>query len=306
MSVIYDDFNSQGFGDTSFDNVGNDFSGFTSTFNNNNNFTDSQQTNDYNFGDFGGDNSYQVDNQYIPSSYDNMSLNNIFGAFSPQSNLNTTENQSFFGQGDSGWGGVGIKNFMSSLLNNKGLASLIGGLFEGQQNKKQAKSLQQIVQEQQRYNQANLQQAQQRQDVQQQVVSPFDVSSSAAGGNTMRNAMQQQLMSAIQDPYSSPIVKNQVEALTQAQRRKDAAAGRRSNDATSNPQLLAAQSDIAQKYINSLMNPAGANIAPNYPGLGNTQNGTEAQLRALIDAARYNTHGSLSPLLNSLGFNQTY
>jgi len=31
MSVIYDDFNSQGFGDTSFDNVGNDFSGFTST-----------------------------------------------------------------------------------------------------------------------------------------------------------------------------------------------------------------------------------------------------------------------------------
>jgi len=306
MSVIYDDFNSQGFGDTSFDNVGNDFSGFTSTFNNNNNFTDSQQTNDYNFGDFGGDNSYQVDNQYIPSSYDNMSLNNIFGAFSPQRNLNTTENQSFFGQGDSGWGGVGIKNFMSSLLNNKGLASLIGGLFEGQQNKKQAKSLQQIVQEQQRYNQANLQQAQQRQDAQQQVVSPFDVSSSAAGGNTMRNAMQQQLMSAIQDPYSSPIVKNQVEALTQAQRRKDAAAGRRSNDATSNPQLLAAQSDIAQKYINSLMNPAGANIAPNYPGLGNTQNGTEAQLRALIDAARYNTHGSLSPLLNSLGFNQTY
>ena len=200
MSVIYDDFNSQGFGDTSFDNVGNDFSGFTSTFNNNNNFTDSQQTNDYNFGDFGGDNSYQVDNQYIPSSYDNMSLNNIFGAFSPQRNLNTTENQSFFGQGDSGWGGVGIKNFMSSLLNNKGLASLIGGLFEGQQNKKQAKSLQQIVQEQQRYNQANLQQAQQRQDAQQQVVSPFDVSSSAAGGGTMRNAMQQQLMNAIQDP----------------------------------------------------------------------------------------------------------
>lgn len=305
MSFISNEYNNQDFGNTNFDNVGNDFSGFTSTFNDNN-FTSPQQTNDYNFGDFGGDNNnnYQMDNQYIPSSYDNMSLNNIFGSFSPQRNY-STQNQPYMDQGDSGWG-PGIKTFMSSLLNNKGLASLIGGLFEGQQNKKQAKSLQQIVQEQQRYNQANSQQAQQRQDVQQQVVSPFDISSSAAGGGTMRNAMQQQLMSAIQDPYSSPIVKNQVEALTQAQRRKDAVAGRRSNDATSNPQLLAVQSDIAQKYINSLMNPAGANIAPNYPGLGNTQNGTEAQLRALIDAAKYNTQGSLSPLLNSLGFNQTY
>lgn len=129
----------------------------------------------------------------------------------------------------------GVQNTLSGLFNNKGFVTGLGALAEGYQNKKKAAALQQMV-------------SQNRQPL-----DPF---------GSQRPFYQQQLQQAVQDPYSAPIVRDQVDALAQAQRIADAKAGRRSNNATSSPALLAAQAQVAQKYINSLYEPSGANIGP--------------------------------------------
>lgn len=167
----------------------------------------------------------------------------------------------------------GLSNTLSTLFNSKGLQAGLGALLEGQQNKKQARNLQDIV------NQYRSQ------------ASPFDTAG-GADPTSMRGQMQAQLTNAMTNPYSVPVVKQQADQIARAQAIKDAAAGRRSNQATSNPAVLAAQAQIAQNYINSLYNPAGANMSAGSAGL-----------QQLADASRYNTNGAISPLMSALGYN---
>ena len=129
----------------------------------------------------------------------------------------------------------GISQALSDLFNNKKTMTGIGVLFEGFQNMQKANAMQGLASKMQG------------------AMDPF---------GKQRAGYQTQLAAAIQNPYSSPIVRAQVEQLQRAQAAKDAAAGRRSNSATSSPAMLAAQAQIAQNYINSLMQPAGANISP--------------------------------------------
>jgi hypothetical protein len=171
---------------------------------------------------------------------------------------------------EGGWGG-GISSALSQLFNGlgtregKGALTGLGALLEGMQNKKKASSVQNIVNQQQ-----------QRTD-------PF---------GSQRPFYQQQLQQTVQDPYSQPMVASQVAQLQRAQAIKDAAAGRRSNGATSSPALLAAQAQIAQKYMDSLMTPAGANISPNASGLSELLQGNNAGI-----------NGYVSPIMSAVGYN---
>lgn len=173
----------------------------------------------------------------------------------------------------------GLFNQRQGGVTGKQIGALGAALLEGRQNKQMASQVPQVVQQQQ-----------QRQ-------SPFDVASTGAsqmGANSMRDAMQQKLAAAMQDPYGQKIVKDQVDAIAKAQAIKDAAAGRRSNMATSSPAMLAEQAKVAQNYINSLQNPAGANINPTSQGL------TE-----LLQALKYGTNGYTSPIMSALGYGQS-
>lgn len=158
-----------------------------------------------------------------------------------------------------------IQNTLANLFNSKGFVTGLGVLGEGYQNKKKATALQQMVNQ-------NRQQ-----------LDPF---------GSQRPFYQQQLQQAVQDPYSAPIVRNQVDALAQEQRIADAKAGRRSNNATSSPALLAAQAQVAQKYMNSLQTPAGANIGPQ---------GLSSLLSAQQQGINYDVNGYLSPALSAMG-----
>jgi len=194
------------------------------------------------------------------------------------------------GQGGMNWekGLSSVSNVLGNLFNQKQgqsglqgkqLASAIGAYLEGRQNKQMGQGIQQQVQQQQ------------------QRSSPYDVASTGAsqmGANSMRDAMQQKLAAAMTDPYGQPIVRGQTDALAKAQAIRDAAAGRRSNNATSSPALVAEQAKIAQNYINSLQSPAGAGINPSSQGLDQ-----------LIQALKYNTQGYASPAMSALGYNQS-
>ena len=87
------------------------------------------------------------------------------------------------------------------------------------------------------------------------------------------------------------MVRSQVENIQRMQDIKDAAAGRRSNQLSSAPGVLAQQAAVAQNYMNSLMTPAGANIAP--------KGETIASL--LQGGAKYDSNGYISPLANVFG-----
>lgn len=174
----------------------------------------------------------------------------------------------------------GITNTLASLFNSqggKGLATVLGALVEGNQNKKASTQNQRIVQQMR------------------QQSSPFDQASTGAsqmGASSMRDAMQQKLASAMQDPYGQPMVKAQVDQIARAQAIKDAAAGRRSNMATSAPAMLAEQAKVAQNYINSLYQPAGAGMSAGMGGL-----------EQLIAANNQGINGYASPLMSALGYN---
>jgi len=161
----------------------------------------------------------------------------------------------------------GVQNTLSGLFNNKGFVTGLGALAEGYQNKKKAAALQQMVNQNR------------------QPLDPF---------GSQRPFYQQQLQQAVQDPYSAPIVKAQVEQLKRAQDIKNAAAGRRSNSATTDPALLAAQAQVAQNYMNSLQTPAGANISPQ---------GLSSLLSAQQQGINNDVNGYLSPALSALGRN---
>ena len=280
----------------------NDFTGTGMSDFNPGTFTkNSQGLDNYNFGqatmptfDMNGGNASSLGNMFSQQfGFDQ----NLGGA--------ATDVPSNYESGTEGWGLGGIGDYLGKMLKNpQMMTGILGALFEGRQNKNQASQNKSIVEQQQALQQLQRQQAIQRQDQQQQVVSPYDRASAAAGGDSMRNAIQQQLMNSIQNPYEVPIVKQQVDAMTQAQRRKDAVAGRRSNNATSDPQLLAEQAKIAQNYMNSMQGPAGATINPSYPGLNNNTD-VYGALQALLQGSSYNTNGVISPLMSALGFGQT-
>lgn len=159
----------------------------------------------------------------------------------------------------------GIQNTLSSLFNNKGFVTGLGALAEGYQNKKKAAALQQMV-------------SQNRQPL-----DPF---------GSQRPFYQQQLQQAVQNPYSAPIVSAQVEQLKRAQDIKNAAAGRRSNSATTDPALMAAMAGVAQNYMNSLQTPAGANISPQ---------GLSSLMSAQQQGINNDVNGYLSPALSAMG-----
>jgi hypothetical protein len=178
---------------------------------------------------------YMYDN---PTNIDGQSYGQSFAPGSVMDNL-TQQNTPSWGMSTPG-GEIpnnqgGISQVLSDLFNNKKTMTGIGVLFEGFQNMQKANAMQGLA--------SRMQGA----------MDPF---------GKQRPGYQAQLAASIQNPYSSPIVRAQVEQLQRAQAAKDAAAGRRSNSATSSPAMLAAQAQIAQNYINSLMQPAGANISP--------------------------------------------
>ena len=147
---------------------------------------------------------------------------------------------------------------------SSGLGSIISALLTGKQNTKNAQQSKNII---------NQQQA---------AADPFA---------SQRPFYQQQLQQAITNPYSVPIVADQVNALKRAQDIKNAAAGRRSNSATTDPELLKAMAEVAQKYQSSLQQPAGAMIKPNMEGY-----------KELLAANKLGNQGYSSPLMSALGF----
>jgi len=147
-----------------------------------------------------------------------------------------------------------------------GLGSIVSALLTGRQNMQNAQQSRNII---------NQQQAS---------TDPFA---------SQRPFYQQQLQQSMTNPYSSPIVADQVNALKHAQDIKNAAAGRRSNSATTDPELLKAMAQIAQTHQNSLYQPAGANFKPDMQGY-----------KELLAANQQQTNGYISPLLSALGFTQ--
>lgn len=176
------------------------------------------------------------------------------------------------------------QNVLANIFNNnKGVVTGLGALAEGYQNKKKAATLQQLV--------SRMQPA----------MDPF---------GAQRPQYQAELSRAVQNPYSSPIVQQQVNALQQAQQIRDAAAGRRSNSATSSPALMAAQAQVAQNYINSLYTPSGADIGPKELSslLSAQQQGINAGINGYISPAiaaqqRQNQEDLLMKLFGNLNGN---
>lgn len=206
-------------------------------------------------------------NASIPQGTFNMPQDTQFG-FGGQG-VGVLPDEQLGQTGVANWDTSGVSNVLSQLFNGqggKGALTGLGALIEGMQNKKKASSIQNIVNQQQ-----------QRTD-------PF---------GAQRPFYQQQLQSTVQNPYSQPMVRDQVAQIQRAQAMKDAAAGRRSNSATSSPAMLAAQAQVAQNYMNSLMQPAGAGISPNASGL-----------EALLQGNNANINGYASPILSALGYNQ--
>lgn len=157
---------------------------------------------------------------------------------------------------------AGTQDFLSRLFSNPAVLSKgIGALFEGSQNKKMGRSMNQIAQN--------------------PALDPF---------GSQRPFYQQQLQQAVTNPYDSPMVRSQVDNMQRMQDIKDAAAGRRSNSLSSAPGVLAAQAGIAQKYMDSLQRPAGAFNGPS--------GDTIAKL--LQGGAKYSTDGYTSPIFNAV------
>ena len=157
----------------------------------------------------------------------------------------------------------GTQDFLGKLFSNpQALLKGLAAIFEGSQNKKMSKQLNSLGQN--------------------AAFDPF---------GSQRPHYQGLLKDAVANPFSSPIVAQQVAALQAAQSRKDAAAGRRSNVVGSAPQVMGASAKIAQDYINSLQRPAGAYIDPN----------SNALATLFQNAAKYGTSGYISPMMSALG-----
>jgi hypothetical protein len=163
----------------------------------------------------------------------------------------------------------GVDQMIKSLLNNPdkwmgGLSKLFAASEEKDSNKDLAKQLASIAQK--------------------PVFDPF---------GSQRPFYQQQLQQSVTNPYASPMVASQVQGIADAQARKDAAAGRRSNAVGSAPQVLAAQAGVAQNYMNSLMGPAGAGINPAASALAQLYTGS-AQAGAQGNSPYFSALGSIT------------
>jgi len=261
---------------------GDESVGYQQPYSNN---TSMQDSGDFNFGQ----------NKYDFNNPDYSNLDGISSLFQMNQGLNGQTDYSFPGYanyqgmtlpqgqnettswGDTltkmlgGLGGLfsqqsGQRQGAGGLLNSTGLGSVISALLTGKQNTQNAAQSKKII------------------DQQQASTDPFA---------SQRPFYQQQLMQSMTNPYSSPIVADQVNAMKQEQARKNAAAGRRSNSATTDPQLLRAMAEVAQRYQNSLLQPAGAMFRPDMTGF-----------KELLAANAQKTDGYISPLLSALGFNQ--
>ena len=143
----------------------------------------------------------------------------------------------------------------------------LAAMLEGQQNKKKQQAMQQLVQNNQQY------------------VDPF---------GSQRPYYQQQLQNAVADPYGQRIVADQLAAMKALQARKDAAAGRRSNSAGSDPALMAEAAKAALAYQQSLQRPAGAMIDPS----------AAVAMQYLAQGANAGINGYTSPIASAIGYNQ--
>ena len=159
-----------------------------------------------------------------------------------------------------------ISQTLSGIFNNPNAMGLAGkgvaALFEGYQNKKKAEAMQKLAKN--------------------QALDPF---------GSQRQFYQQQAQQAVTNPYDSPIVKAQIEQLQNAQRIKDAQAGRRSNMLTSSPAVMAEMAKIAQNYQQQMAVQGGANISPS-GGLADI----------LSKSTTYDANGYISPLLTAAGY----
>lgn len=222
-----------------------------------NQFTPSQGIDDF----LGGQGNYQIDGNYFGQDQDwgnqNWAMEGQQNNFGGMPGLAPAQAQQLAPQQAGG-----AQEYLSKLFTNPSFISKgIAALFEGQQNKKMAKKLGQVASN--------------------PAMDPF---------GSQRPFYQQQLQQSVTNPYDSPMVKAQVSNMQRMQDIKDAAAGRRSNNLSSAPGVLATQGAIAQNYMNSLMAPAGANLRPD--------SGSIAQ--ALSGAAKYDVNGSISPLIRAI------
>lgn len=260
-----DDFDSLG-PSAGFDYGMNDFDSLGS------NLSNAYNTDFGNFGNNYYDDFDSLGGLWDGSSFSQDALSNITGGGYPTNNdlsgyLRDIQDENLRGWGAGTTGSEGsITSALQKLFTNPNLLGKgISALYEGNQNKKNAKTLN---------NAANS-----------TTIDPF---------GSQRAQYQQELQNTVQNPYSSAIVKSQVDNLQRQQAIKDAAAGRRSNTLSTAPSMLAAQAQIAQNYINQLGTLAGANIAPNSSAYANLIN----------QASKSDTNGYISPLLSLLGNTQ--
>lgn len=207
-------------------------------------------------------------NQFMPQSY-GQSLGQ---SIAPESFMGNVQENSL----SNGWNLGGIGNTLAQLFqgnSGKLIGSGIAAYLEGRGNKQMAQQIPQVVAQQQA-----------RQ-------SPFDAAATAIDPTSGRAQAMEAYKAALANPYGNKIVSDQVEALSKAQAIKDAAAGRRSNNATSSPALVAAQAQIAQKYLDSMAQQAGAGINPNMGGLSD-----------LVSALKYGANGYTSPFASAAGY----
>lgn len=260
-----DDFDSLG-PSAGFDYGMNDFDSLGS------NLSNAYNTDFGNFGNNYYDDFDSLGGLWNGSSFSQDALSNITGGGYPTNNdlsgyLRDIQDENLRGWGAGTTGSEGsITSALQKLFTNPNLLGKgISALYEGYQNKKNAKTL---------TNAANS-----------TTIDPF---------GSQRAQYQQELQNTVQNPYSSAIVKSQVDNLQRQQAIKDAAAGRRSNTLSTAPSMLASQAQIAQNYINQLGTLAGANIAPNSSAYANLIN----------QASKSDTNGYISPLLSLLGNTQ--
>lgn len=213
----------------------------------------SQGNYDYTYGntsDYGNDYWNNLNNGVSSGTQDYSGSGNFYGT-SPQFQAIDTANP--LGS---------ISTTLANIFNNPNAMKMgaagLSALLEGYQNKKKAAAMQQAAKQ----------------------IDPWA---------SQRPFYQQQAQQAVTDPYSSPIVKAQIEQLQNAQNIKDAAAGRRSNSLTSSPAVMAEMARIAQAYQAQMANQGGATIQPS--GLAQT----------LGAASTYDANGYLSPLASILG-----
>jgi hypothetical protein len=107
---------------------------------------------------------------------------------------------------------------------------------------------------------------------------------------SQRGFYQQQAQNAVTNPYDSPIVKAQVAQMQRSQDIKNAKAGRRSNDATTNPALMAAMAEAAMKYQNQMATQGGAGMRPDSAAISTL----------LTGSANAGINGYQSPIVNAI------